>query len=1008
MRCLTGGWFEGILYAMNARGRDKRAAAKAKQLGRWGRLVSGMTLFCLVCCLIGPDRLDAQTPEPQPASSADDEAWLDETMASMTTADKVGQLFLVSFPGSYIGEGSEIAELVQILRVGGVLLSPAYENFGNGAFAPMQILTLTTGLQTLAFSDSYPVTLTLSVPVTVTLPVGATPSALDRETITTTTTVTYTEVITRPPQRIPLFTAISQEGDGYPYTSLRGGFTPLPSNMAVGATWDDTHASTFGMIVGSELETVGVNLLLGPSLDVLSEPRPAQSGDLGARVFGGDPYWVGRLGQAYIAGVHVGSDWRVATVAKHLPGLGASDRSLEDEIATVDKSLQDLRLIELPPFFAVTSGEMITDTADALMTAHIRYRGFQGSIRYVTQPISLNAQGLQDILAQPELVPWRDAGGVLVSDSLGVPAVRRHYSPELEAFPHRQIALDAFMAGNDLLTLSRFSLTDSWEDHLRNVADTILFFQARYEEDETFRSRVDQSVRRILTLKRRLCSEFSLDGCTGSADDLATIGAFHGSVAKIAQGAVTLLYPAIDELAVRLPRPPRQDENIVIFTDSREVRECDRCLPFYLLNPQSLEETILRLYGPEATGQVDPERIASYTFAELHAFLQYGSPDLDAAVSEADWIVFAMLDYAPDEYPSSMALKEFLREWTIGQATQNIIVMAHEAPYYLDTTEVSKLTAYYGLYGKVEPFVDAAARVLFHEYAPAGQSPVTVDGVGYDLGKQLLPDPEQVISVVWADQPPEVEGTPEPVKLEVGDPLRIRTSLIRDRNGNLVPDGTPVTFHYVYVDEGLGGQVDAVALNGFAETVLTLEHAGILEIRATSDPAKNSSPLQVINQGETTEILTPTPTPTPTPTYTPTPTPTPTSTPTPTPTWTPTSTPSPTVEVVVEPPPPPTPRVQWSDLLWALAGMAAAGVLIILVGRGAQLTSRIVTPLSRAALLGGVCGLAGYVYYGLGLPGSAMMDGIMPGLRGLLIGFVCALVPVQLILLLARLSERGK
>jgi beta-N-acetylhexosaminidase len=941
-------------------------------------------------------------------SSADDEAWLEETMAGMTTADKVGQLFLVAFPGSLVGEGSEVARLVQILRVGGVILSPSYENFGNGAFAPMQILTLTTGLQELAFRPSYPVTLTLSVPVTVTLPVGATPSPSDRDIITATTTVTYTEVITRPPQSIPLFTAVLQEGDGYPYTSLRGGFTQLPSNMAVGATWDDAHAKAFGTTVGSELKTVGLNLLLGPSLDVLSEPRPGQSGDLGTRVFGGDPYWVGRLGQAYIRGVHLGSDWRVAAVAKHLPGLGASDRSLEDEIATVDKSLQDLRLIELPPFFAVTSGQQITDTADALMTAHIRYRGFQGSIRYVTQPISLNAQGLQEILSQPEFVPWREAGGVLVSDSLGVPAVRRHYSPELESFPHRQIALDAFMAGNDLLTLSRFALTDSWEDHMRNVTDTILFFQVRYEEDETFRSRVDQSVRRILALKRRLCPEFSEDACTGSADNLATLGAANGSVAKIAQGAVTLLYPAVDELAVRLPRPPRQDENILIFTDSREVRECDRCLPFYLLNPQVLEETILRLYGPEATGQVDPARIASYTFAELHAFLQYGSPDLDAAIGEADWIVFAMLDYAPDEYPSSMALKEFLREWTIGQATQNIIVMAHEAPYYLDTTEVSKLTAYYGLYGKEEPFVDSSARVLFQEYAPAGQSPVTVDGVGYDLGKQLLPDPEQVISVVWADQPPEVEGTPEPVKLEVGDPLRIRTSLIRDRNGNLVPDGTPVTFHYVYLDEGLGGQVEAVALSGFAETVLTLEHAGVLEIRATSDPARSSLPLQVINQGETTEILTPTPTPTPTPTYTPTPTPTPTSTPTPTPTWTPTSTPSPTVVLEIEPPPLPAPRVQWFDLVWALAGIVAASGVVVLLGRGAQLRSRIVTPLSRAVLLSVAFGLAGYVYYGLGLPGSDLVDEIMPGLRGLLVGFVCGLVPVILILLVARLGERRR
>jgi len=117
------------------------------------------------------------------------------------------------------------------------------------------------------------------------------------------------------------------------------------------------------------------------------------------------------------------------------------------------------------------------------MTAHIRYRGFQGNIRYVTRPISLDAQGMQQIMAQVEFAPWRQAGGLLVSDSLGVPAIRRYYSPKLDSFPYRQIALEAFQAGNDLLNLSRFSLTDSWADQMRNIEDTVLFFQDRYEAD---------------------------------------------------------------------------------------------------------------------------------------------------------------------------------------------------------------------------------------------------------------------------------------------------------------------------------------------------------------------------------------------------------------------------------------------------------------------------------------------------------------------------------------------
>lgn len=956
-------------------------------LGRW--LTVLMLLATLAPCL-EPCPVLAQSQEPA------DEAWLDEMLAGMTTADKVGQLFLVTFPGSDVSIQSDVARLIQVFRVGGVILDSQNGNLVNDSSTPQQIQALTQGLQGLAFSPSAPVTMTHYLPVTTTLPVEEGQAITGSQPVTVSTVITASQVITTEAQGIPLLIAVAQEGDGYPNTTLRGGFSPLPSNMALGATWDDDLTRQVGQIVGKELAAAGVNLLLGPSLDVLAVPRPGRSGDLGARAFGGDPYWVGRLGQAYIEGVHTGSEGRVAVVAKHLPGLGASDRSLEQEIATVDKSLQDLRLIELPPFFAITQSEVVTDTADALMTAHIRYRGFQGNIRYVTPPISLHSQGLQEIMAQPELVPWRQRGGLLVSDSLGVPAVRRYYSPNLTTFPHRQIALDAFQAGNDLLTLSRFSLNDSWDEQMSNIEDTILFFQSRYQADETFRLRVDDAVRRILRVKRRLCDDFSSTGCRADEAQLAEIGGSQGAIAQVAQESITLLYPSLQELAVRLPRPPRRDERVLIFTDAREAQECDPCAPFYLLEPEALEETLLRMYGPDASGQVDPGNVNSFTFAQLRSFLSFGTPNLDPFIRNADWILFAMLDYAPDEEPSSGALKQFLRDWTAGLETQNIVVMAYEAPYYLDTTEVSKLTAYYGVYSKSAPFVTASIRALFQEFTPVGRSPVTVEGVGYYLTGELSPDPNQIISVIWADQPAPSEGTPQPIQLDVGGPLNVRTSVIVDHNGNAVPDGTPVIFRYVYVDEGLGGQVQVNTVGGVAETTLILEHAGLLEIRATSDPARNSLPLQVIKLGEKTEILTPTPTPTFTPTPTPTHTPTPTPTDTPMPTPSPTPTPEPEVPLVA-----PSPRVEWSDLILALVGMVAAGGLVFAAGTALHLQSRYWNPALRIALWSLVSGLVGYLFYGLALPGSGFLEGLTPGLRGLVIGFGSGLAPLAAVAWLA-------
>ena len=64
--------------------------------------------------------------------------------------------------------------------------------------------------------------------------------------------------------------------------------------------------------MGQELAALGFNLYLGLSLDVLTLPNTNLNADLNTRVFGGDPYWVGEMGRAYISGLHGGSagGWR--------------------------------------------------------------------------------------------------------------------------------------------------------------------------------------------------------------------------------------------------------------------------------------------------------------------------------------------------------------------------------------------------------------------------------------------------------------------------------------------------------------------------------------------------------------------------------------------------------------------------------------------------------------------------------------------------------------------------
>jgi len=935
-----------------------------------------------------------------PAALAQDEDPLqqqvNDLVARMPVADRVGQLFLVTFVGNDVGPASDIARLIQEYRIGGVALLASNGNFRNEGDTPVQVATLANQLQGLAFGQVIPKDKALS------------PDAVPEPAISPSYPITEVNGIpftTTAPMGVPLFVALDQEGDGYPYTRLINGFTPLPSNMALGATWNPDNARETGVIVGRELSAVGVNMLFGPSLDVLDEPKPGQRGDMGTRTFGGDPYWVGRLGRAYIHGVHEGSGGRLATVAKHFPGQGSSDRRPDEEVAAVQKTLSQLRQIELPPFAAVTAvdGMDALDITDAMMSSHIRYSGFQDNIRQLTPPISLAPQ-LQSLMEQPEFARWRMVGGVLVSDALGAPALRRYKDPALKVFPHRQVALEAFLAGNDLLYLSQFALTGDYAPQLANIKSTIEFFRERYMDDPGFRTRVDESLRRILRLKLRLMGDpetggFRLHKVLVDSGLLSEVlGQGNLTVARIAQEAVTLISPSPSELAYRLPTSPLPDERILVITDDRTWQECIGCPPVPYIPQDALEKIMLRLYGPEASAQVSPEQIHSTTFSNMKVFLDDSQDDpryvkMARQLEEADWIIFAMLDVQPGPYPESDAVKEFLRVRADSLRGKKLIVMAFNAPYYLDATEISKLTAYYGLYAKTPPFLEAAVRALFREFSPSGAPPVDVVGINYDLFRTLEPGPEQIISLlpVGVEGKEQVEGGTEHIGLKVGDTLRLATSVIVDRNGHPVPDGTPVQFRFRYPAAGVElPPQEVTTVNGVAETSVKLERTGELVITASSGPAKESSQLLVSIEGsdELAVIATVVPTPTATPTFTATPTPTATATATATPTPTPTDTPTPTPTPIS----PPLPRVDTNALGLALIAVAlASGLSILLQIRQHQPLAKVL----RLALWGVVAGLTAYVLYGLGwIPSAtAMQRSLRPWGAGL-VALAGGLVPL--------------
>ncbi len=888
--------------------------------GRPPRFLNLLILLALLLVWTGAGSI-GYGQSADPASSNQEKAR--DLMARMTPEEKVGQLFLVSFNGDKVDETSPIYTLISRYHIGGVILLSKNNNFNSQTDILQNTYQLTSSLQRLDYSVS-----------------SAAPEAAEGA-----------------PVYVPLFISIAQEGDLYPNDQILSGTTALPNLMAIGATWDTSLAGRVGAVMGQELSALGFNLYLGPSLDVLDVLYISGREDLGVRSFGGDPYWVGEMGKAYLAGLHEGSQGRLAAIAKHFPGQGGSDRQPEAEIATVRKTFEQLKQIELAPFFAVTGSAGAPQTmVDGLLLSHIRYQGFQRNIRQSTLPLSFDRTALNDILGLNEFVPWRTAGGILVSDNLGSPAIRRYFDPIGNRFDARLVARDAFLAGNDLLYTDNF-ISSNDPDAATTLSRTLEFFAQKYREDSTFAQRVDSSLERLLALKFKLYPEFTIEQVIPGEAGLEGIGKSQQVTYDVAARAVTLISPEPEELTTVLPRPPQFNDRIVFITDTQTSRQCATCGDVPTIRTDALQSEVIRLYGPQAGGQVSRNLLSSYSFMDLYRFLekQDDLPPVEDDLSLADWVVFVAQDYSASR-PESQALRRLLSERPDLLRNKRVVVFAMNAPYYLDATDISKVTAYYALYSKAPPFIEVAAKVLFQEITPTGASPVSVPGIGYDLITATKPDPEQIISLsldLPESPPANPTLTPEPTPVptfKVGDTIPLKTGVILDHNRHPVPDGTPVRFLFATGgDQGVAQSVETYTVAGVARASYRIERAGLLEISVNSDPAFQSDRLQLNITGEESAAITAI-----VPTQAPTDTPSPTATET----LAPTVTPSPT--------PTPMPKPEMGDWMLALAVTLGSGAVGLWLGVSlAQVRWGL-----RWAMCVVIGGLAAYNYLALDLPGS--------------------------------------
>lgn len=738
-----------------------------------------------------------------------EDALVTHLLQSLSAEEKVGQLFMVGFRGPEMTPEARL--VIQESKVGGVYISRENCNVINGPAndptrcefskepdpdTPGQVANLTNQLQQTSCEVSK----------------GSVEG------------VEYC---------IPLLTAVDHEGDGRPQARLINRFTAIPSNMAIGATFDPRDAEAVGCIVGRELAAVGVNMLLGPDLDVLESPRSGGAGDQGVRVFGGDPHWVGEMGTAYVKGVHGCGGGRVATVAKHFPGHGRSTRGIdyEDVPVVVGRTLEQLRQLDLVPFLDVSSASPGTAlVTDAIMNSHLSYPEVVGCGERV--PVTFSPGCMQAFTSLQGIATWRQDGGLTVSDDLASGAVVAYAREKFGGYPPGEIAFEALMAGNDLLPL-----ISPWQ--WQALPATISYLTARYRAEEPVRVRVDDAVKRILSLKIRLYG--GLDPKTVMAKgDTSAVGIPEGAakVDAITAKSMTFIKPATRE-AFSASVPPPTPSDRILFVECWDDPACssrgpDDAADYPPLWPGGrLKDLTLQMYA----GRVVVENLNTISFSQLGAILRgEGDSQVKKAIEEADWLVFGYLEPDPG-YRDSTVLQDFLGRGSsfFDLRRKKIAVFAYNSPYHFDAGQVRNMTLFIALYGKIESALRQSLKALFQDPMVfqgrngLGSLPVSYilgGWTAYDLAQQIKPEPSQAMLVSIDPEEP-VPGEEFVIRLD--QPLLAR-------NGHRVVNGTEVAFT-LDLPDGTRREVTASTVEGLAEVSVTSAIAGDVRIAVTSGGA---------------------------------------------------------------------------------------------------------------------------------------------------------------------------
>lgn len=239
--------------------------------------------------------------------------------------------------------------------------------------------------------------------------------------------------------KVPLFISIDGEwGLGMRLDSV----LDFPRQLTMGAIRDSTLIYAVGKAIGRQCKRIGIQINFAPVVDINNNPDNPVIND---RSFGEDKYRVAHWGIQYMKGLQSEG---VIACAKHFPGHGDTNTDSHKALPVINKSLDELRELELFPF-----REMSRAGVASMMVGHLEIPAIDARPH---RPTSLSHKAITGILRDE--IGFR---GLVFTDALEMKGVSDY-------FKNGKAGVEALRAGDDILLLP-----ENTDDCIRQIKQAI-------------------------------------------------------------------------------------------------------------------------------------------------------------------------------------------------------------------------------------------------------------------------------------------------------------------------------------------------------------------------------------------------------------------------------------------------------------------------------------------------------------------------------------------------------